>query len=582
MSTNDEIAKAKAEWEASMVTPRIKKYGLDKSPARFYTPADQKDFDFKTKIGFPGEYPFTAGNEPFAFFQLNARKAALSGYRTSGASPVGSVGKYSGFGTPADTRDYHFKNQSQGQMGGPNVAFDLATQCGYDSDSDFAEGEVGRVGMALDTLEDFEILYEAFTGELNINKAPSAWTINAPAVVIIAMYVALAEKRGVPLEQLRGTPQNDILKEFVGRGTYIFPPRPSIRLFRDSLTFCTEHLPNLNVTSIGGYHMREAGASRAQDLAYSMANGQCYIQAGVDAGLHVDQFAPMITFNGFGGSMELYHEVAFQRAARRMWARMLKEEFGAKLKKSMLIRQSLAAHIGCSSTTLQRPINNLTRAVVGGIAGGMSGGMPNVFPPYDEPLGLGHSNEGMQMQIDASRILLYEAKLSEVTDPWAGSYFMESLTDEIEGEALAELERVKKAGGTLAAIESGYMARAIAKNAYEKQRKIETQEEFVVGVNCFTGDNELEVDIHSTVEPPYDPELMRTAEDRQKASLAKVKAKRDAKAVSSALAALRVSARDESVNVMPDVIKCVKVYASLQEICDVFRDEFGVAEPFRV
>ena len=582
MSTNDEVRKAKVAWEETLVAPRVKKYKLEESPTRFYTPADRKNFDFLTKVGFPGEFPFTAGNEPFAFFQLNARKAALSGYRSSGASPVGSVGKYSGFGTPGDTRDYHFNCQKEGQMGGPNVAFDLATQCGYDSDSDFAEGEVGRVGMALDTLEDFEILYEAFDGDLNIDRTPSAYTINAPAVVVVAMYVALAEKRGVPLEKLRGTPQNDILKEFVGRGTYIFPPKPSIRLFRDILTFSTEHMPKMNITSIGGYHMREAGASRAQDLAFSLANGHCYIQAGVDAGLHVDQFAPMITFNGFGGSMELYQEIAFQRAARRMWARMLKEEFGAKLKKSMLIRQSLAAHIGCSSTTLQRPINNHTRAVVGGIAGGMCGGMPNVFPPYDEPLGLGHSNEGMQMQIDATRILLHEVKLGEVSDPWAGSYFMEALTDEIEAEAQAELDKIEKLGGTLAAIESGYMTRAIAKNAYEKQKKIETQEEFIVGVNCFTGDSEIEVGVSSTVKPPYDPELMRTAEERQKANLAKVKARRDSSAVSSALDALRVSAKDESVNVMPDVIACVKAYATLQEICDVFRDEFGVAQPFIV
>lgn len=577
MTEHDDIAKAKQEWMDKVVDPRVEKYRLGESPTRFYTPTDQKDFSFTEKVGFPGQYPFTAGNEPFAFFKLNANKAARAGIRQDWGG--GGVGKYSGFGTPADYRDYHYKMQSVGRMGGPNIAFDLATQCGYDSDSPYAEGEVGRVGVALDTLEDFETIYEAFANEQNIDTVPSNFTINAPAAVIIAMYAVLAEKRGIPLEKLRGTPQNDILKEFVGRGTYIFPPTPSLRLFRDTLTFCTEHMPKLNITSIGGYHMREAGATREQDLAYSIAIGRSYLQSGVDAGLHVDQFAPMFTFNGFGGSLELYSEVAFQRAARRMWARMLKEEFGAKKLKSMLIRQSITAHIGCSSTTLQRPINNLTRAVVGGVAAGMTGGMPNAYPPFDEPLGLGHSAEAVQLQMDATRILLYESKITDVNDPWAGSYFMESLTDEIEEGAMAELERIEKAGGTLAAIESGYMAKAIAKSAYEKQRKIEAQEEFIVGVNCFTGPLEEEVSINLNVEATYDPELMATAEARQKKNLAKIKQNRDGTAVSSALASLRANAKNEDVNLMPDIIDCVRAYASLQEICDVLRDVFGVAEP---
>jgi methylmalonyl-CoA mutase N-terminal domain/subunit len=459
------------------------------------------------------------------------------------------------------------------------MAFDLATQCGYDSDSPQAEGEVGRVGVAIDTFRDFEIIYEPYTGDLNIDKVPSNFTINAPAAVVIAMYIALADKRGVPLDRLRGIPQNDILKEFISRGTYIYPPRPSLRLFRDILVFCNKNLPSMNTTSIGGYHIRESGATREQDLGFSMAIGATYLQTGIDAGLDIDDFAPQFTFNAFGGSMEIYKEIALQRAARRMWARLLKERFGAKKTKSMIIRQPITAHIGCSSTTLQRPLNNLTRAVVGGIAAGMSGGITGAFPPFDEPLGLGHSIEAVQLQMDASRILLYETGITEVNDPWAGSYFMESLTDEIERGAVAEMEKVERMGGVVAAIENRYMASAIAKSAYERQRRIEALEEFVVGVNCCTAENEIEVMINRTLEDPYDPELKRTAEERQKQNLAGVKRERDNNAVARELHSLKQNARDEKANLMPNIIQCVKSYATLQEICDVLRDVFGEAQP---
>lgn len=240
----------------------------------------------------------------------------------------------------------------------------------------------------------------------------------------MAMYIALADKRGISQDKLCATPQNDILKEFIARGTYIFPPRPSLRLFRDSLLFFTKYLPNVNVTSIGGCHTREAGATREQDLAYSMAIGIAYLQTGVDAGLEIDQFAPKFTFNAFGGSMELFKEVAFQRAARRMWAKVLKERFRAKDPRSMLIRQPMGVHIGPSSTTVQRPLNNFTRSVVSAIAGALSGYLPNAYPPYDEPLGLGWSLEAIQLSEDAARILQYEAKITEVVDPLAGSYYM--------------------------------------------------------------------------------------------------------------------------------------------------------------
>ncbi|MEW6439295.1 MAG: methylmalonyl-CoA mutase family protein [bacterium] len=577
----EKVREAEQAWLEGVLNPRVKKFNLPESPTKFYSPAAVEEFDFLEKVGFPGQYPFTAGNSPFEFWRANVELAARNGYRPDWGGS-GGVGKYGGFGTPSDYRDYLLRMHATGRKGGPNIAFDLVTQCGYDSDSPQGQGEVGRVGVAVDSFRDFRIIYEAYTGDLEIDRIPSNFTINAPAAVIVAMYVALAEKRGIPLAKLRGTPQNDILKEFIARGTYIYPPKPSLRLFRDTLVFCTQNLPNLNIVSMGGYHIREAGASRAQDLAFSMANAAAYLQTGVDAGFEVDRFAPMFTFNAFGGSMEIYDEIAFQRAARRMYARMLKERFGARNPRSMVIRQPVSAHIGCSSTTLQRPLNNLTRAVIGGLAAGMSGSMPLAFPPYDEPLGLGHSIEAVQLQLDATRILIHEAKITDVVDPWAGSYFMESLTDRIEGEALAELGRIEEMGGAVAAIESGYMQQAIAQSAYERQRRIENQEDFVVGVNCFTRDYEIDVKVHRAVELPYAPELLKTAEERQKASLAQLKRERDGRAVSAALAQLERDARDESVNLMPDICACVKSEATLQEICDVLRGVFGEAEPSRV
>jgi methylmalonyl-CoA mutase N-terminal domain/subunit len=577
----DDVAEAEREWRENVLEPRVKRFNLSKSPTRFYSPAARDGFDFLEKVGFPGQYPFTAGNNPFDFWRAFAEESAKRGHRPDWGGG-GSVGKYGGFGTASDYRDYLLRMHSIGRRGGPNVAFDLVTQCGYDSDSPQAEGEVGRVGVAVDSFRDFQVIYEAYTGDLEMDRVASNFTINAPAAVIIAMYGALAEKRGIPLERLRGTPQNDILKEFIARGTYIYPPGPSLRLFRDILVFCTERMPNLNITSIGGYHIREAGATRVQDLAFSMANAAAYLQTGLDAGLDVDRFAPMFTFNAFGGSMEIYQEIAFQRAARRMYARMLRDRFGAKNPRSMMIRQPVSAHIGCSSTTLQRPLNNLTRAVIGGMAAGMSGAMPLTFPPFDEPLGLGHSLEAVQLNLDATRILIHEAKVADVNDPWAGSYMMEALTDEIEEAALAEIEKVDRMGGAVAAIENGYMQKAVAKSAYERQRRIEKQEEFVVGVNCFNDENEIEVSVNRVVEDIYDERLVSTAEERQKAELARLKRERDGGSVRKALATLKVHAGDASVNLMPDILECVKAEATLQEICDVLREVFGEAQPVRI
>ena len=576
-----EIKEAAKKWENEILNPRVKRFNLDKSPTSFYTPLSSDTSHFLDKVGFPGQFPFTAGNNPFDYWRAYAQAAAKLGYRPDWGG-AGQVGKYGGFGTPEDYRDYLLRMQSMGRKGGPNMAFDLVTQCGYDSDSSYAEGEVGRVGVAIDSLRDFAIIYEAYTGDLDIDKVPSNFTINAPAAIIIAMYACLARKRGIPLGKLKGTPQNDILKEFIARGTYIYPPKPSMRLFRDTCVFCCKHMPALNINSIGGYHIREAGATRIQDLAFSLANGIAYIEAGIDGGLSVDEFAPAFTFNAFGGSMEIYNEIALQRAARRMWAHILKDRYGAKDSRSMMIRQPITAHIGCSSTTLQRPLNNLARAVVGGMAAGMSGGIPGAFPPFDEPLGLGHSQEAVQLQLDATRIMIYEAKVSDVCDPWAGSYFMESLTDATEEAAAAEMEKIEKMGGAVAAIENGYMQRSVAKSAYERQKQIEKQEDFVVGVNCFTEASEIEVSVNRMVEATYDPGLMKTAEERQKISLARFKRERHGKAVLTSLKNLKDVATDKDKNLMPVICECVENDATLQEICDVLREVFGEAQPIKL
>jgi methylmalonyl-CoA mutase N-terminal domain/subunit len=306
------------------------------------------------------------------------------------------------------------------------------------------------------------------------------------------------------------------------------------------------------------------------------------LQEGVDAGLEIDDFASKFTFNAFGGSMRAYDEIAFQRAARRMWAGIVKERFGATDPRAMTIRQAITAHIGCTDTTLQRPLNNIARSVIGGMAAGMSGGMPSAYPPFDEPLGLGHSSESIQLQIDATRIMIYEAGISDVSDPWAGSYFMESLTDEIEASAQEELARIENMGGAVAAIENGYLARAVAQSAYEKQKRIENKDDFVVGVNCFTGEGELELALKQNVEELYDSEHLRSAEERQLEKLAELKRDRSDAAVARSLTALEQDAKDTEANVMPALVECVKSDATLQEICDVLRGVFGEAEPVKL
>ncbi len=578
---SNKIFKRKQQWEKKTVETALSHFRyLQKSPSKFYTPVELGDFDFLGKVGFPGEYPFTAGSYPFhpnAALEEFVRASETSRFKR-GASGQTRAAEYSGYGSPESTRDYYKEMIAIGSQSGPNLACDLPTQLGYDSDNPSIAGEVGKVGVCIDTLRDFETIYEPFQGNLNLDRIATAWTINAPVNVFIAMYLALAEKRGISFERLRATPQNDILKEYVARGTYIFPPEKALRLFRDSLVFLAKNTPHVNIVSGGGYHIREAGATREQDLAYSMANMATYCQVGIDAGLDIDEFAPQFTINAFGGDMEFLKEVGFQRAARRMYATMMRDKFGAKKRKSMIIRQHRGAHIGRCNTTAQRLLNNLTRSVIGAVASGLSGGPPSAFPPFDEPSGLGWSLEARQLSEDAQRILLTEAKILDVIDPFAGSYYMESLTNEIEDAAWKEFNKIDSMGGVVAAIESGYIKHKIFESAYQRQKMMEKGEEYQVGVNCFTGEHELDVEIETHVKNPYDPKDREKAEELQKRNLAAVKRERHNKGVKKSLEKLRKAAMNINANVIPPLIVCAKEYATLQEMCDVFRDVFGEYE----
>lgn len=570
------IEKKKKEWEESCLKPALKRFGAKEPDARFYSPLDIKDFDFLDKVGFPGEYPYTAGTFPCPVPGSAPQKGSAE---MGGGGGLVRAGRYSGYGTAEDTRDYFLQMQARGWKNGPRLAFDLPTQCGYDSDDPNAAGEVGVTGVAIDTLQDMEALYEAFTDDLELDKTASVFVINATSGIIMAMYGAIADKRGIPLNKMRATPQNDILKEMLARGNYIWPPRPSMRMTRDILVYCNKHMPLVNAITINAYHIREAGASRAQALAYAMSIGIAYVQLGLEAGLDVDSFAHRINFGSFSGSMEIYKEIALRRAARRMWARIMRERFGAKDSKSWLLRTFGGAMTGYYTATAQRPLNNLTRAVLNGVASAMVGDFISCEPPYDEPLRIGWSMEAQQLAEDAARILHHEARLAEVIDPWAGSYYMESLTDQIEEEAWDIVKKVDSLGGAVACVESGYMQREMANSAYQHQKEIESGKRIVVGVNAFTDPTELEVMTTRMVDEPYDPNRRATCEERQIAKLKKLKAERDNAQVRACLKRLESESRDAKANVMYPIAEAVKAYASIGEICGVLRKTWGEWQP---
>lgn len=572
MLTDEErkqIEKAKKEWEEGPLKASLERFGLEENPEKHYSPLDIADHDFLKKVAFPGEYPFTGGEFPILPPSVDPNRGDYAG---------GVVRQpwYSGYGTAEDTRDFYKDIFARGWQGGPNVAFSLSTQCGYDSDHPMSRGEVGRAGVVIDTLSDFEVLYEAFTGPNDLDKIVSNWTINPLACVIIAMYVALAKKRAIPLNKLRGTPQNDNLKEILGRNTCVFPLRPQMRITRDIFTYCQDNLPRMNMISILGYHIREAGASGVQSMAYTLANAMDYVRLGINAGIDVDSLMPRFSFYGFGGSMEFFDEICLHRAARRMFAKIMRGTFKAKNPRSWILRGDRGAYMSPWVTTKQRPLNNLIRQVIMScVARCLSGGEAIYQFAYDEPLGLGHSLEAMQLAIDATRITKYECHLEDVSDPLAGSYYVEWLTDKIETEAWDIINQIEAMGGAVAAIEQGYQQREIARNAYKIQREIENGERVVIGVNKFVGENELEVTTSRVVPHPYDAKRRDEAEQRQLVSLAKVKRERDNQQVQSALKRLREAAQNEDANIMPLLVAAVEAYATVGEVTDTLRGVFG-------
>ena len=567
-----DIEEAKEKWEQDCLKKNMERLGLKENPTEIYTPLHIEGQDYLQTLGFPGEFPFTRGNHAIPLYlALWGRGKDLAGGKL-----VRHAFGYAGFGAPEDYRDFLIKRGETGvRGGGPNIAFDLPTQCGYDSDDKLSEGEVGKVGVAVDTLRDFEIIYEAFTGDRDLDKIASNWTINSATNIILAMYIALAKKRNIPIDKLSGTPQNDILKEFVSRGTQVFPVGPSMRMTRDTFTYCAQYIPRMNVISICGYHIREAGATRVQSVAFAFANAIAYIQTAINAGLDLDRFMRHVTFLSFGGGMEFLKEVAIRRAARRVWAKIMRERLGSKDPRNWIITELGGGLAGYWTATKQRPLNNLVRMAIGAAFAAMIGEPPMPEPPYDEPLGLGHSIEARQLAVDAARIIVEECKLGDVADPLAGSYYIESLTNRYEGEIFDLIHRIDEMGGAVKAVESGWMKEEIMKSVVAWQKKMGTGEEIQVGVNKYTEPDEVEVMPPRT--PEYESKNLREAGEKQIENLRKVKRERDNEKVQSCLEKIENAARDDKANLIPFFVEAVEAYASIGEICGRLRNVFGEA-----
>ena len=504
-----------------------------------YTAADTASLDEDRDLGRPGEYPYTRGVQPTMY-----------------RGRLWTMRQYAGFSTAEDTNRRFRYLLDQGQTG-LSVAFDLPTQMGYDSDAPESEGEVGRVGVPISSLADMEVLLDG----LPLGTVSTSMTINSSAAVLLAMYVAAAEKQGVSRTQVSGTTQNDILKEYIARGTYIFPPRPSMRLVTDIFEFCSKELPRWNTISISGYHMREAGATAAQELAFTLADGIAYVEAALSRGLDIDDFADRLSFF-FASWSELFEEVAKFRAARRMWARIVKERFGATSTRSMACR--FHVQTAGSSLTAQSIDNNVVRTTVQALAAVLGGAQSLHTNSRDEALAL-PTAEAARLALRTQQILAYESGVTETPDPLAGSYYVETLTNRLEAAANEYLHEIEALGGTLAAIESGYQQRQIQESSYQVQRAIESGAKVVVGVNKFRDEE--------TTTPPLqriDPE----GERRQVARVQKVRAERDPAVWAATLAHVEDAARGDE-NLMLPIIDAVKAYATVGEICDRLREVWG-------
>jgi methylmalonyl-CoA mutase N-terminal domain/subunit len=506
---------------------------------RLYTPLDTAGGDYAADLGLPGEYPFTRGIQPTMY------RARLWTMR-----------QYAGFASAEESNQRYKYLLGQGQTG-LSVAFDLPTQIGYDSDHPLAQGEVGKVGVAIDSLADMAALFAG----IPVDKVSTSMTINAPAAVLLAMYIAVGERQGVAPAQLSGTIQNDILKEYIARGTYIFPPKPSMRLITDTFAYCSQNIPKWNVISVGAYHIREAGSTAVQEVAFAFANAIAYIEAARAAGLKVDDFAPSISWI-FTAHLDLFEEVAKFRAARRLWARIMKERFGAHDPKSQMLR--FHVHTAGSVLTAQQPDDNTVRITWQALAAILGGTQSLATCARDEAVGL-PTEASARMALRTQQLLAHESGAADTVDPLAGSYYVESLTDSIERQASEYIARIDALGGAPAAIEKGYIQQEMADSAYRYQRAIEAGARTVVGVNKFVTAEQQDTDF-LTVDPAVG--------ERQSARLAALRAERDNAKVAAALAALRQAAAGRA-NLMPCLIDTVKTYATLGEICGVLREVFG-------
>ncbi len=537
------------KWESSILKKTLERFPEQKAEfttgswipvERIYYPAEGEPQRYVEKLGFPGQYPFTRGVQPTMY-----------------RGRFWTMRQYAGFGTAEESNQRYKYLLGQGQTG-LSVAFDLPTQIGYDSSDPVSEGEVGKVGVAIDTLKDMEILFDG----IPLDKVSTSMTINAPAPVLLAFYIAVAEKQGVTRQQLRGTIQNDILKEYIARGTYIFPPGHSIRLITNIFEYCAQEVPNWNTISISGYHIREAGSSAVQEVAFTIADGIEYVKAALKAGLDIDDFAGQLSFF-FNAYNDLFEEIAKFRAARRIWARIMRDKFHAKKDKSMMLR--FHTQTGGSTLTAQQPDNNIARVTIQTLAAVLGGTQSLHTNSRDEALGL--PTEGaVRIALRTQQIVAHESGVTNSIDPLAGSYFVEKLTDTIEEQVWNYLNKIEQMGGMVRAIEHGFIQKEIQDSAYKYQREIESGERVVVGVNKYTVREEGVKDILKV-----NPELRNI----QMRKIEEIKRTRNNRAVEEKLLAIREGAGNDDVNLMPAIIEAVREYATLGEICNVLRGVFG-------
>ena len=546
------IATARKGWEERKLAPALKRgaerkkqfsttSGIEIDPV--YDPTDSNGFDFTRDLGFPGDYPFTRGVQPTMY-----------------RGRLWTMRQYAGFGTAEESNRRYRYLFEQGQTG-LSVAFDLPTQMGRDADHPLASGEVGRVGVSICSLGDMETLL----AELPLDKISTSMTINATAAILLALYLVVAERRGVGWDKVNGTIQNDLLKEYIARGTYIYPPRGSMRIITDIFSFASKEVPNWNTISISGYHIREAGSTAAQELAFTLADGIAYVDAALKAGLTVDSFASRLSFF-FNVHNNFFEEIAKFRAARRMWARIMKERFGAQDERSMMMR--FHAQTAGATLTAQQVDNNVVRVTLQALAAVLGGAQSLHTNSRDEALAL-PTESSVLLALRTQQLIAYESGVADTIDPMGGSYLIESLTQRLEQKASEYLSKIDDLGGAVAAIERGYLQREIQNAAYLYQREIETKERIIVGVNQFTSGDEPPADILKV-----NPEL----EEKQKRSLARARAERDSAKAAQALKQVETAARDGS-NVMPGIVHAVRSWCTLGEIADAMRQVFGEYQP---